>query len=111
LFLFILEKKSIRTHQKPKMNDELRAAAKEWCAVDPDPETREYIAGLAAAGGDAEAEELRARLLSGRLVFGTAGLRDKLGAGYNHMNEVCVAIRRGFSDFDVPYLFFFFFLC
>lgn len=69
-------------------------AARSWSEQDPDDETRaELDALVAAASGDpadpAAADSLRERF-SGRLAFGTAGLRAELGAGPQRMNRVVV---------------------
>jgi len=75
--------------------------ARAWMRQDPDPQTRDELAGLItrAAGGDAEAlEDLDDRFRT-RLQFGTAGLRGELGAGSNRMNRVLVAqAAAGFAD-------------
>ena len=73
----------------------LLAAARSWSAQDPDDETRaELDALVAAAAGDAtDAADAVASLrerFSGRLAFGTAGLRAELGAGPQRMNRVVV---------------------
>ncbi|MEU1463969.1 phospho-sugar mutase [Streptomyces sp. NPDC005727] len=68
------------------MHDELIAKAKAWLAEDPDPRTREELAGLIDAG---DVSELAARF-SGTLQFGTAGLRGELGAGPMRMNRAVV---------------------
>jgi phosphomannomutase len=69
---------------------------------DPDPETRDELAGVItrASGGDAAAlAELDDRFGT-RLAFGTAGLRGELGAGSNRMNRVLVAqAAAGFAAF------------
>ncbi|MEO3974029.1 phospho-sugar mutase [Streptomyces sp. CAU 1734] len=62
------------------------ARARQWLAEDPDPETREELAGLIEAG---DTGELTARF-SGTLQFGTAGLRGELGAGPMRMNRSVV---------------------
>ncbi|MDO8382290.1 MAG: phospho-sugar mutase [Microbacterium sp.] len=68
-------------------------AARAWLAEDPDPETRDELAGLIerAEGGDAEASASLHDRFDTRLAFGTAGLRGELGAGSNRMNRVLVA--------------------
>src|SRR5690606_28016121 len=67
--------------------------ARAWLRQDPDPETRDELAGIitrAASGDVAAAAELDDRFGS-RLAFGTAGLPGALGAGSNRMNRVLVA--------------------
>ncbi|MFF3733811.1 phospho-sugar mutase [Streptomyces sp. NPDC002476] len=74
------------------MQQDLMARARTWLAEDPDPETRDELAGLvdAAAAGDAgSAAEIAARF-AGTLQFGTAGLRGELGAGPMRMNRAVV---------------------
>ncbi|MFE6690400.1 phospho-sugar mutase [Streptomyces sp. NPDC057743] len=65
---------------------ELIDRAQTWLAEDPDPETRDELAGLIEAGRH---EELAARF-AGTLQFGTAGLRGELGAGPMRMNRAVV---------------------
>jgi hypothetical protein len=57
-----------------------------WLSVDWDPESREHVKGLVAAGKE---EELVAHL-GRRISFGTAGLRGKMKWGFAHMNAVTV---------------------
>ena len=61
--------------------------ARRWIAQDPDPDTRRELEALIAADDHAA---LEARF-SGRLKFGTAGLRGLLGAGPARMNRVTVS--------------------
>lgn len=68
------------------MHDDLIARARTWLAEDPDPDTRDELAGLLDAG---DVTELTARF-SGTLQFGTAGLRGELGAGPMRMNRAVV---------------------
>ncbi|WP_156760922.1 phospho-sugar mutase [Microbacterium karelineae] len=78
------------------------ADARAWLAQDPDPVTRDELADLIdrAEGGDAEAVADLADRFSGRLQFGTAGLRGELGAGPMRMNRVLVAqAAAGFARF------------
>lgn len=75
------------------MSAERLAQARAWLRQDPDPQTRDELAGVvtrAAAGDDAAIADLDDRFGS-RLAFGTAGLRGALGAGSNRMNRVLVA--------------------
>ncbi|NEB75893.1 phospho-sugar mutase, partial [Streptomyces sp. SID14478] len=65
---------------------ELLDRAKSWLAQDPDPQTREELAGLIDAGDTAELAER----FAGTLQFGTAGLRGELGAGPMRMNRAVV---------------------
>ncbi len=69
---------------------DLAATARAWAAQDPDAGDRAEIEGLLAAGTAAADAELADRF-SGRLEFGTAGLRGLVGAGPNRMNRAVVA--------------------
>ncbi len=65
--------------------DEPRATAERWLAAEPDDDLREELAALLAG----DADEL-ARRFTGRLQFGTAGLRGAVGAGPQRMNRLVV---------------------
>ena len=73
--------------------DPIVAAAEAWLAQDPDPATRAELHDLlqAATAGVAGAVADLTERFSGRLDFGTAGLRGELGAGPTRMNRVLVA--------------------
>lgn len=74
----------------------------EWVAADPDPLTREEATSLlnAAQRGDTTSEAELRDAFSGRLTFGTAGLRAALGAGPARMNRVVVSqTSAGFAAF------------
>lgn len=57
-----------------------------WLERDPDPSTREELRSLIESQ---ESEKIRDRFKS-RLAFGTAGLRGKVGAGPNRINQLVV---------------------
>jgi phosphomannomutase len=67
--------------------------ARAWIAQDPDPVTRTELDALVARAeaGEQTARDDLAERFSGRLEFGTAGLRGELGAGPMRMNRVLVA--------------------
>jgi phosphomannomutase len=71
------------------MPEDLRVRLDEWLADDPDERDRAELQALAADDGGAAADELADRF-SGRLEFGTAGLRGTIGAGPNRMNRAVV---------------------
>ena len=75
------------------MSDAILHAARAWRDQDPDPATRAELDALiaATAAGDPVATADLAERFSGRLAFGTAGLRGELGAGPMRMNRVLVA--------------------
>ena len=68
------------------MTDVIQLAT-QWMEQDPDAETREELKNLIAKN---DVKELNVRF-SGRLQFGTAGLRGRLQAGPMGMNRVLVA--------------------
>ena len=75
------------------MDDDVLERAQAWLAQDPDGQTRAELRTLIdqASSGDADAQADLADRFDGRLVFGTAGLRGRLGAGSKRMNRVLVA--------------------
>ncbi len=78
------------------ISDELHREVLAWLADDPDARDRAELSALlrAASGTDASAAEEAAADLtdrfSGRLEFGTAGLRGVVAAGPNRMNRAVV---------------------
>jgi len=68
------------------MDATLRAAVEAWIDDDPDEHDRAELRAL--LGNDANAE--LADRFTGRLTFGTAGLRGAVGAGPNRMNRAVV---------------------
>lgn len=80
----------------------LSARVRDWMVADPDPETRAEAQSLLrrAEGGDDAAEAELRNAFSGRLEFGTAGLRAELGVGPACMNRVVVSqTSAGFAAF------------
>ncbi len=71
------------------MLDDLRVRLDAWLADDPDERDRAELEALAAEDDGGAADELADRF-SGRLEFGTAGLRGTIGAGPNRMNRAVV---------------------
>ncbi len=64
---------------------DLRATAEAWLAAEPDADMREELTALLK--GPAEDLQLR---FTGRLQFGTAGLRGAVGTGPQRMNRLVV---------------------
>ena len=67
------------------MTPSTRRRATQWLAADPDPETGAELRAL-LAGDPVDLE----RRFEGRLAFGTAGMRGRMGAGPLRMNRVLV---------------------
>lgn len=77
------------------MTQDLMAAARDWIAGDPDPDTAAQLQAVVDAG-DVDAVEA---LVGEHLQFGTAGLRGEVGPGPNRMNRaVVIRATRGFAD-------------
>ena len=80
------------TSSAATLSEELARAIASWTEQDPDPQTRRQVEDLLAAAdvGEAAAIAELVDAFSGRLEFGTAGLRGALGAGPSRMNRVVV---------------------
>ena len=80
------------TSSAATLSEEFARAIASWTEQDPDSQTRRQVEDLLAAAdvGDAAAMAELVGAFSGRLEFGTAGLRGALGAGPNRMNRVVV---------------------
>ncbi|BAJ03009.1 phospho-sugar mutase [Shewanella violacea] len=68
------------------MDTQLAFRVKHWLEQDPDPRTRQELQGLMDNGNEAELQQR----FSGRLAFGTAGLRGVVEAGPMGMNRLVV---------------------
>lgn len=64
----------------------MKELLQQWLERDPDPRTREELQKLV---DDNQQSELEDRFKT-RLEFGTAGLRGKVGCGYNRMNRLVI---------------------
>ena len=79
------------------IGEDLRARVTAWIADDPDERDRAELSALLAAAAAPDSDEDATRAaedladrFAGRLQFGTAGLRGKVGAGPNRMNRAVV---------------------
>lgn len=68
------------------MDTQLKFRVKHWLDNDPDPRSRQELQALVDNGNEAELQ----RRFSGRLAFGTAGLRGVVEAGPMGMNRLVV---------------------
>lgn len=88
--------KALRQPATPPMHEARNAAAnaayvREWLSVDPDPATREEVQSWISGSTGGAAAVVAERLApDARLRFGTAGLRARMGAGYDRMNAYTV---------------------
>jgi phosphomannomutase len=81
---------------------DLQARVDAWIADDPDDDTRAELQRVLgdAGAGDAEAMADLEDRFSGRLEFGTAGLRGEVAAGPNRMNRsVVIAAAAGLAAY------------
>ncbi len=73
------------TMSVPESGDEARAMAQRWLRAEPDTDLRDELARLIDGPGEDLLE-----VFSGRLGFGTAGLRAAIGPGPMRMNRLVV---------------------
>jgi len=80
---------------------EVLSHARRWLEQDSDPDTRAELSALLEANDLAELDER----FSGRLLFGTAGIRGVLGAGPMRMNQVVIAqVSAGLADYVLAHV-------
>lgn len=68
------------------MTQDIKLLAEEWLRLDKDPVTRDEIYRLLVSG---DHDELENRLRN-RIVFGTAGLRATMEAGFSRLNSLTI---------------------
>ena len=73
-------------------NDDLSKQVTSWITQDPDMKTRDQLIGLLTAhqSGESESSAELSNLFSGRLAFGTAGIRGPIRPGPSGMNRVVI---------------------
>ena len=76
-----------KQRRPPALTAPARRRAEAWLAADPDADTRSELEAL-LSGDRVDLE----RRFEGRLAFGTAGIRGRMGAGPLRMNRVLVRI-------------------
>ncbi|KAI1790740.1 phosphoglucomutase 1 [Ganoderma leucocontextum] len=68
------------------MASDLQSLVDQWLRLDPNEETRAEIERLVQEGNSAEL----VKRMSPRIEFGTAGLRGRMEAGWNRMNDLII---------------------
>ncbi|EYB95450.1 hypothetical protein Y032_0159g3265 [Ancylostoma ceylanicum] len=82
------------TQLTPEAIEKLNAKVKDWLAWDKNEKTHADIAKLAEAKNYAEL----ATRMNGRLLFGTAGIRCRMDAGFARLNDLTIIqITHGFA--------------
>ena len=73
-------------------NDDLSKQVESWITQDPDMKTRDQLIELLTAhqSGESESSAELSNLFSGRLAFGTAGIRGPIRPGPSGMNRVVI---------------------
>ncbi|KAK5975848.1 hypothetical protein GCK32_009842 [Trichostrongylus colubriformis] len=87
---------SRKLNMSPEDQEKLMAKVKNWLAWDKNKKTREEIDALAKQN---DIEALAARM-NARLLFGTAGIRARMEAGFGRLNDLTIiTVTNGFAKY------------
>jgi phosphoglucomutase/phosphopentomutase len=71
---------------KARTNLPLQRLVDDWLAWDENSETRQKVAQLAEQAAFPELQ----RMMAPRLLFGTAGIRGRMGPGFGQLNDLTI---------------------